>query len=79
MNTLLLPYFISYYSSAFTINQFPNHDAEVYAPKRLVLYISIWIFHFGPEKLPGLSRNGPQAGRLAEIEPVSGGQQLTCE
>ena len=25
-----------------------------------VLYISIWIFDFGPEKLPGLSRNGPQ-------------------
>ena len=22
-------------------------------------YISIWIFDFGPEKLPGLSRNGP--------------------
>ena len=32
INTLLLPYFISYYSSAFTINQFHNHDAEVYAP-----------------------------------------------
>ena len=31
-NTLLLPYFITYYSSAFTINQFHNHDAEVYAP-----------------------------------------------
>ncbi|CAH3026188.1 unnamed protein product, partial [Porites evermanni] len=29
INTLLLPYFISYYSSAF--NQFHNHDAEVYA------------------------------------------------
>ena len=27
----------------------------------LILYISIWIFDFGPEKLPGLSRNGPQA------------------
>ena len=24
--------FISYYSSAFTINQFHNHNAEVYAP-----------------------------------------------
>ena len=23
-------------------------------------YISIWIFDFGPEKLAGLSRNGPQ-------------------
>ena len=27
----------------------------------LILYISIWIFYFGPVKLPGLSRNGPQA------------------
>ena len=26
----------------------------------LILYISIWIFVFGPEKLPGLLRNGPQ-------------------
>ena len=26
-----------------------------------ILYISIWIFDFRPEKLPGLSRNGPQA------------------
>ena len=26
----------------------------------LTLYISIWIFDFGPEKLPGLSRNRPQ-------------------
>ena len=26
----------------------------------LILYISIWIFDFGPEKLAGLSRNGPQ-------------------
>ena len=25
----------------------------------LILYISIWIFDFGPEKLSGLSRNGP--------------------
>ena len=25
----------------------------------LILYISIWIFDFGPVKLPGLSRNGP--------------------
>ena len=28
--------------------------------RALILYISIWIFVFGPEKLPGLSRNGPQ-------------------
>ena len=32
INTLLLPYFISYYPSAFTINQSHNHDAEVYTP-----------------------------------------------
>ena len=25
----------------------------------LILYISIWKFDIGPEKLPGLSRNGP--------------------
>ena len=27
--------------------------------RALILYISIWISDFGPEKLPGLSRNGP--------------------
>ena len=27
--------------------------------RALILYISIWIFDFGPVKLPGLSRNGP--------------------
>ena len=37
-NTSLLPYFISYYSSAFTINQLLNHQAEAYAPQRLVYY-----------------------------------------
>ena len=26
-----------------------------------ILYISIWIFDFGPVKLPGRSRNGPQS------------------
>ena len=30
--TLLSPYIISYYSPAFTINQFHKHDAEVYSP-----------------------------------------------
>ena len=25
-----------------------------------ILYILIWIFDFGPEKLPGLTRSGPQ-------------------
>ena len=28
--------------------------------RALILYISILRFDFGPEKLPGLSRNGPQ-------------------
>ena len=27
--------------------------------RALILYISIWIFDFGPERLPGPSRNGP--------------------
>ena len=27
--------------------------------RALILYISIWIFDFGPVKLPGLARNGP--------------------
>ena len=27
----------------------------------LILYISIWIFDFGPVELPGPSRNGPQS------------------
>ena len=29
--------------------------------RAVILYISIWIFDFGPVKLPGLSRNGPQS------------------
>ena len=29
--------------------------------RALILCILIWKFDFGPEKLPGLSRNGPQA------------------
>ena len=28
--------------------------------RALILHISIWKFDFGPETLPGLSRNGPQ-------------------
>ena len=31
--------------------------------RALILFISIWIFDFGPVKLPGLSRNGPQPRR----------------
>ena len=27
--------------------------------RALILYILIWMFDFGPEKLPGLSTNGP--------------------
>ena len=38
IDTLLSPYIISYYSSEFTINQFHNHDADVYAPQRLVQF-----------------------------------------
>ena len=34
----------------------------------LILYFSIWIFYFGPEKLLGLSTNGPL--RTAEVFPV---------
>ena len=30
-----------------------------------ILYILIWKFDFGTEKLPGLSRNGPLAGKIA--------------
>ena len=32
--------------------------------RALILYISIWIFVFGPEKLPGLLRNEPLASKL---------------
>ena len=39
--------------------------------RAFVLYISIWIFDFGPEKLPGLSRNGPQARYGGEIKRVN--------
>ena len=35
-----------------------------------ILYNSIWIFDFGPEKLPELSRNGPMDpwGSLYKLE-----------
>ena len=49
INTLLLPYLISYYSSAFTINQFHNHDADVYAPQRL---FNTYTQYSAPELLP---------------------------
>ena len=39
MDTLLSPYIISYYSSAFTSNQFHNHDAEVYAIYHFVSFV----------------------------------------
>ena len=51
INTIRLLYFISYsnYSSAFTINQFHNHDVEVYAPLCLVsCYVDDhWIWTVG--------------------------------
>ena len=34
--------------------------------RALILYISIWIFDFGPVKLPGLSRNGPLENKFLE-------------
>ena len=40
----------------------------------LILYISIWKFDFGPETLPGLSRNGPQ-GPVVRT-PVSANPEL---
>ena len=48
INTLLLPYFISHYSSAFTLNQFHNHDAEVYAPQRLVKVLKLSYLSVNP-------------------------------
>ena len=47
-------------------NQFHYHFSEtkwsclLARTRALILYTSIWIFDFGPEKLPGLSTNGPQ-------------------
>ena len=35
--------------------------------RALILYISLWIFDFGPEKLLGLSRNGPLDGTYPSI------------
>ena len=35
-----------------------------------ILYISIWKFDFGPERLPGLSRNGPQGGRINTVDQI---------
>ena len=35
--------------------------------RALTLYISILIFDFGPEKLPGLSRNGSQANKILDL------------
>ena len=48
--------------------------------RALILFISIWIFDFGPEKLPGLSSNGPQvrsAGR-ARLKPYFLIKWLLC-
>ena len=35
--------------------------------RALILYILVWIFVFGPEKLPGLSRDGPQVRKRVWI------------
>ena len=35
-----------------------------------ILYISIWKFDIGPERLPGLSRNGPQGGRINTVDQI---------
>ena len=37
--------------------------------RALILYISIWKFDFGPEKLPGLSRNGLLQGGQKRARP----------
>ena len=47
--------------------------------RALILYISIWMFDFGPEKLPGLSRNGPQT--ITGADPgcfLGGGALVSC-
>ena len=36
--------------------------------RALILYILIWIFDFGPVKLQGLSRNGPQNSCIGAVE-----------
>ena len=36
--------------------------------RALILVISISIFDFGPEKLPGLSRNGPLAPVVQKVD-----------
>ena len=40
--------------------------------RALILYISILMFDFGPEKLPGLSRNGPLGTRLRPKRKMAG-------
>ena len=35
----------------------------------LILFISIWIFDFGPKKLSGPWRNGPQDSKSLDMQP----------
>jgi len=53
--------------------------------RALIFYISIFIFDFGPEKLPGLARNGPQERlcpswyyRRKKVINVFSTQKCTC-
>ena len=45
--------------------------------RALILYISIWIFDFGPETFPGLSRNGPQTRESGENRPFARWRHFT--
>ena len=34
-----------------------------------IVYISIWMFDFGPVKLPGLSRDGDEVAQILDTGP----------
>ena len=58
--TLKIEVFNSFVSNVIKLSVNETKWSSLLARTRaLILYISIWIFDFGPEKLPGLSRNGP--------------------
>ena len=38
--------------------------------RALILFISIWIFDFGPEKLSGLWRNGPLKAKMEKFKTI---------
>ena len=42
----------------------------------LIFYISIWIFNFGPEELPGLSRNGSLVTVKYTRSPLRGAHKI---